>query len=152
LLTGFLTAIGTATALTEVRPAEIIAGGETTAAVGFAGGAALVVIAVVSYLTGGYVAGRMSRFDGAKQGLGVWVFALLVAAGLAIAGVIAGGEYNLLGRLDLPRVPVEEGTLTSAGAIVLATILLGTLLAAIGGGILGERYHRAVDRVGFGAR
>jgi hypothetical protein len=152
LLTGLLTALGAAIALTEVQPAKIVAGDAGGSdAVGVAGGFALVMIALVSYLTGGYVAGRMSRFDGARQGVAVWGLALVVAAGLALAGVIAGGEYNVLGELDLPRIPVEEGSVTGAGAIVLAAIAVATLVAAVAGGKWGERYHRAVDRVGFRA-
>ena len=33
--------------------------------------------------------------------------------------------------------------------IALAAILIGTLLAAMFGGKLGERYHKRVDRAGF---
>jgi hypothetical protein len=40
---------------------------------------------------------------------------------------------------------------TGAGAIVLAAIAVATLVAAVAGGKWGERYHRAVDRVGFRA-
>jgi hypothetical protein len=146
LLTGFVGAVGTAIALTEVEPDTIVDG--EGLGIGVVGAVALIAVALVSYLAGGYVAGRMSRFDGARQGLAVWAFGLLVAAGLALAGVIAGGEYNLLGRLELPRIPVGEGTVTEAGVAVLVTIPVAALLAAVAGGVLGERYHRAIDRTG----
>jgi hypothetical protein len=99
------------------------------------GGIAVVVVAMVSYFAGGYVAGRMSRFDGAYQGVAMWSFALLVFAGLAFAGLLAGGEYDVVGRVDFP--------------VVLVATPLVTLLAAAAGGMLGERYHRAVDRTGL---
>ena len=146
LLTGFVGAVGTAIALTEVDPGRIVDGDRV--GIGVAGAAALIAVALVSYLAGGYVAGRMSRFDGAKQGLAVWAFGVLVAAALALAGVIAGGEYNVLARLELPRIPVEEGSVTASGVAVLVAIPLAALLAAVTGGMLGERYHRAVDRSG----
>ena len=43
----------------------------------------------------------------------------------------------------------DEGTATTAGIITLVAILLVTLLGAVLGGKLGERFHRRVDRVGF---
>jgi hypothetical protein len=48
---------------------------------------------------------------------------------------------------DRPRIPVGEGTATTAGIIALVAVLLVTLLGAVLGGKLGERYHRTSDRV-----
>ncbi|HEX5781878.1 MAG TPA: hypothetical protein VFX80_08150, partial [Solirubrobacteraceae bacterium] len=94
-------------------------------------------------------AGRMSRFDGARQGMGSWLIGLIVTVILAIAGALLGAEYNVLERLNLPALPVGESELLGGGAIALAAVILGTLLAAIMGGKAGERYHRKVDRAGF---
>jgi hypothetical protein len=68
---------------------------------------------------------------------------------LAVLGTIAGSEYNVLAKLELPRVPVDEGTVTTGGIIALIAIIVLTVLAAMAGGKAGERYHRKVDRVGF---
>jgi MFS family permease len=122
---------------------------EESATIGLAGGIAIVVVLFLAYLAGGYVAGRMSRFDGLRQGLAVWLIGLLVVAALAIAGAVFGAEYNVLQRLDLPRIPIDEGTGTTGGIIALAAVLLATLIGAIVGGKLGTRYHRRVDRAGF---
>ena len=118
---------------------------------GIGGGIAVLVVLFLAYLAGGYVAGRMARFDGARQGIAVWVIGLIVVLLLAAAGVILGAQYNVLEQLNLPRIPVDEGTATTAGIITLVAILLVTLLGAVLGGKLGERYHRRVDRVGFAA-
>lgn len=91
----------------------------------------------------------MSRFDGARQGVGVWVFGLAVTILLAVIGAIAGSEYNVLSQLNLPRIPIDEGALATGGLITLIAIVLGTLVAALLGGKAGERYHRKVDRVGY---
>jgi len=117
--------------------------------IGIGGGIAVLVILFLAYLAGGYVAGRMSRFDGARQGIAVWVIGLFVVLVLALAGVALGAQYNVLQQLNLPRIPVDEGTATTAGIITLVAILLVTLFGAVLGGKLGERYHRKVDRAGF---
>jgi MFS family permease len=106
----------------------------------------MLVVLALAYFAGGYVAGRMSRFDGARQGAGVWIIALLVAITLAVAGAVLGAEYNVLSQLNLPRIPINEGDLATGGLIALAIGLVTTLLAALAGGKAGERYHRKVDR------
>lgn len=119
--------------------------------IGLGGAIGLLVVLFLAYLAGGYVAGRMARFDGARQGIAVWVIGLVVVLVLAAAGAIAGAQYNVLQELDLPRIPIEEGTATTGGLITLGAVLLATLLGAVLGGKLGERYHRKVDRAGFPA-
>jgi hypothetical protein len=91
----------------------------------------------------------MSRFDGARQGMGSWLIGLIVTVILAIAGALLGAEYNVLERLDLPALPVGDSQLASGGALVLALVVLGTLVAAMIGGKAGEHFHRKVDRAGF---
>ena len=145
LLTALLSAAGAAIALTELTPGEARESAETISLVG---GIALLIVALISYFAGGYVAGRMSRFDGGRQGLGVWIVSILVAVFLAILGAIAGSEYNVLGGLELPRIPIDEGDVTTGGVIFLIASALGTLLAAMAGGKAGERYHRRVDALG----
>jgi hypothetical protein len=119
--------------------------------IGLGGAIGLLVVLFLAYLAGGYVAGRMARFDGARQGVAVWVIGLVVVLVLAGAGAIAGAQYNVLQELDLPRIPIDEGTATTGGLITLGAVLLATLLGAVLGGTLGDRYHRKVDRAGFPA-
>jgi hypothetical protein len=115
--------------------------------IGLIGGAALLAVLVVAYFAGGYVAGRMSRFDGLRQGFAVWVIGLLVVIVVAALAAVAGAKYNVLARLDLPRIPVDEGTATRGGVVVLVGVLLSTVIAAGLGGKVGEHYHRRVDKV-----
>ena len=70
---------------------------------GLVGIIVLLVILFVSYYAGGYVAGRMARFNGAKQGFMVWVWALIAAVVVAILGVVAGQQYNILAQLNASR-------------------------------------------------
>ncbi|MGY1653908.1 hypothetical protein [Geodermatophilus sp. SYSU D01119] len=122
---------------------------EQATGIGLGGAVAVVVVLFLAYLAGGYVAGRMARFDGPRQGLAVWLVGLLVVLLLAVAGAVLGAQYNVLQQLDLPRIPVDEGTATTAGLVTLGAILVATLVGALLGGALGTRYHRRVDRAGF---
>jgi hypothetical protein len=145
LLVGLLAAAGAAVGLTELSDNPEA----TTDGIGLGGAIALLAALAVAYLCGGYVAGRMSRFDGARQGLGAWAIGLIVTVALAIAGTLLGAEYNVLERLDLPALPSGESEFAGGGAVALAAAILATLLAAVVGGLAGERYHRRVDRHGF---
>jgi len=136
---------GAAVGLTELDDPA----GEQAENLSFGGGVLLVAILALAYGAGGYVAGRMARFDGWRQGLGVWLLALVMTGALAITAWIAGGDVNPLESLELPRIPVDEkGGLTSGGVIALAATAVVTLAAAVGGGVIGERFHRAVDEAG----
>ena len=146
LLTALLSAAGTAIGLTEVSETEARSSAETLSIVG---GILLIAVLAIGYFAGGYVAGRMSRFDGGRQGMGVWIFGLAITLILAAIGAIAGSEYNVLGQLNLPRIPIDEGALATGAAITLAIVLLATALAAIAGGKVGQRYHRKVDEAGL---
>ena len=150
ILVALLSAAGVALGLaSNVDTADEAAAQAET--IGIGGGIAVLVVLFLAYLAGGYVAGRMARFDGARQGVAVWLIGLIVVLVLAAAGAILGSEYNVLRQLSLPRLPIDEGTLTTAGIITLVAILLVTLLGALLGGKLGDRYHRKVDRAGFAA-
>jgi amino acid transporter len=146
ILVGLLSAAGTAFGLSEVSESEANSNAET---IGIVGGILLIGVLVVAYWFGGYVSGRMSRFDGGRQGFGTWAIGLAVTIVLAVAGALFGAEYNVLERLNLPRIPIDEGSLTTGAAIALAAVVILTLLAAMGGGKAGERYHRKIDRLGY---
>jgi hypothetical protein len=146
LLIAILGAAGAAIGLTELSESEA---SDSAGTISIVGGALLVLVLAIAYYAGGYVAGRLSRFDGARQGLGAWLLGLVVTILLAAAGAVLGSEYNIFERLDLPRIPIDEGSLSTGGLIALGAILLATLVAAILGGKVGERYHRKVDRAGL---
>lgn len=91
------------------------------------------------------------RFNGLKQGLAVWVWAVLIALVVAGVGLVAGSKYNILARLNsFPRLPVDEGTLSTAGIVALAAIVVASLVGALLGGLAGMRFHQAVDQTGLG--
>ena len=146
ILLGLLSAAGAAFGLSDVSDSEAKQNAET---IGIIGAILLLLVLGIAYFCGGYVSGRMSRFDGGRQGVAVWVLGLVVTIVLAVAGALFGAEYNVLERLNLPRIPIEEGSLTAGAAITLAVVVIATLLLAMMGGKAGERYHKKVDRVGY---
>ena len=99
-----------------------------------------------AYYAGGYIAGRMSRFDGGRQGLMVWQIGLIVTIAAAVLGGVFGSQYNLLDRVSLPRLPVRFDQIGSGALITAVAVVVQTLLAAVMGGKVGHRYHDRVDR------
>jgi hypothetical protein len=113
------------------------------------GGAIAVAILALGYMAGGYVAARMARFDGWRQGLGVWLLSVLLLLAAAITAWIAGGQLDPTESITLPANPIDEGPLHDSDVALAAVGVLVPLIFALIGGVLGERFHRAVDRVGF---
>lgn len=148
---GAVLGLGSGATADEVAADAADAAAETTGSIGIAGAIAVLVILFVGYLAGGYVAGRMARFSGAKQGLGVWLWAIVIAIVLAIVSAIAGAQWNVLASLDtFPRLPIGEGELTTIGIVTAVLALVVSLGGAVLGGLAGMRFHRRVDREGLG--
>ncbi len=162
---GWLTATGTVVLLTAIVAAVGIAIGAASntdidaatdqaaadpTTVGIVSGILLLLVVLVAYYCGGYVAGRMARFNGARQGVAVWLWAVVLSVAVAVLTAIAGARYNVLAELNgVPTVPLDEGSLTFAGVVALVVIAVASLVGAVLGGMGGMRFHRRVDRFGF---
>jgi len=152
MLTAFVAAAGTAVGVAT----NTNAGSATTQAaqdkktVGIVGAIVLLVVLCVAYYCGGYVAGRMARFHGLRQGLAVWLWAVAIAALVAVLAALAGSQYDVLSKLNsFPRIPVSQGNLTTGGLIALVVVAAGSLGGALAGGLAGVHFHRKVDRAGL---
>jgi hypothetical protein len=145
LLSALATAAGAALGL--VSPTPDPAAVQT---LGVAGAAVLLAVIFVGYYCGGYVAGRMARFAGARQGVAVWLWTLFVAVvGAVIAtvsGAVAGPRLDELFRLPLNDGLMSGGVLSAGAAALAVGVLVVTLVGAVLGGLAGMRYHRRVDR------
>jgi hypothetical protein len=145
LLSGAGAALGVAT---DTNPQEATRQADT---IGLISGIALLAVLLIAYYCGGYVAGRMARFNGVKQGIAVWVWAVVIAVVVAVVAALIGNEFDVLARLNgFPRIPVDEGDLTTGGIIAIVAALLTALVGAILGGLAGMRFHRRVDKAGLG--
>lgn len=154
---GWIVAIGIAVLLTSIIGAVGAAVGfsgnvsqseadRQAGSIGIAAAVVLLLVLMIGYYTGGYVAGRMSRFDGGRQGLMVWLMGLLVTIIAIVLGAVFGSQYNILDRVSLPRVPINVAQLGWGALITGIAVVLLTLLAAVIGGKVGHRYHDRVDR------
>ena len=155
---GWVVAVGVSVLLTGVVGAVVTAVGSeagisqseaerASGTIGLATAIALLVVLTLGYYSGGYVAGRMSRFDGGRQGLAVWVLGFvltLVAIGL---GALFGSQYDVFDRVDLPRVYLSDDEIGWGAVVTALAVLAATLVAAWFGGVIGRRYHSRVDKV-----
>jgi hypothetical protein len=116
----------------------------------------LVLLGVLIFLTyffGGYVAGRLARFDGGRNGamLLVWTFLTVILLALAagvFSGFLPGGAAEAIGSL-VDSVSSAVGGLSQAGIVGILVVAGALLLALLGGflgGRLGSRYHAEIDR------
>ena len=154
LLTALVAAGGTAVGLASNAKPSAVADAATKSAgtISIVGGIILLVIILIAYYCGGYVASRMARFNGIKQGIAVWIWAIVVAIVVAVLGAIGGDKFNILANLNsFPRIPIKEGALTTGGIIAAVAVVVVSLVGAILGGLAGMRFHRRVDKTGLGA-
>jgi len=159
---GWLTATGTAVILTAVLAATGAAVGVSTGTdtgdarnnagtIGVVGAIALLFVLIVAYYCGGYVAGRMARFNGMKQGVAVWIWAIVIAALAAAAAAVLGSKFDILDKVGgFPRLPVGGGDVTTGAIIAVVIAVVAALVGAILGGLAGMRFHRNVDKAGLG--
>jgi len=121
--------------------------------VGALGAIVTALVLFLAYLCGGYVAGRMARFNGLRQGVAVWIWAIVIALVAVVAGYVTGQQSGLTSDLGglLATVPSIGGSSTISGIIAAAVALLVALLGAVLGGLAGMRFHRRVDRTELAA-
>ena len=117
----------------------------------------LVLVGILVFLTyffGGYVAGRLARFDGGRNGAMLLLWSFLAVAVLALAGGILGGVLpaGIAGGIRSfiqNNVLATIGSLAELGVVGIIVAVGGLLLALLGGflgGRLGSRYHSEIDR------
>jgi hypothetical protein len=103
-----------------------------------------VVVLFVAYLIGGWAAGRMARYDGARNGFATGVWTLIFAGILAALGAWVGSEYDVFQNVELPQW-FDEDALTAAAIVSGIAAIAGMFAGGILGGLWGERYHRRAD-------
>jgi hypothetical protein len=141
LVAGIASAIGASTNTDPNEAIQQVTQDPTGA--GIIGAIVILAILLIAYYCGGYVAGRMARFQGARQGVAVWLWAIVAGVVLTILGAVIGSQIDL--GANIPVSP----EMTTAGIIAVAVAALVALAGAVLGGLAGMRFHRRVDRAGF---
>ena len=103
-----------------------------------------VAVLFVAYLIGGWAAGRMARYDGARNGFATGVWTIVLAGILAGLGAWVGSEYDIFRNVDLPQWFTTDAFTTTAIISGVAAIL-AMFIGGVLGGLWGERYHRHAD-------
>lgn len=155
VLTGGLVAIGAFFLLSSIVgavlsnqgvSAEELASGEAVDA-GIAGGIALLVALFLSFLWGGYTAGRFGRGSGFLNGLLVPIGAIVLAAVVGLITWAFGASEGWEVPSPTQQVQVDGEYTSVEYGIGLAVITLGVIfLASILGGLLGARWHTKLER------
>lgn len=105
---------------------------------------ALSVLIFFAYLVGGYAAGRMARFAGAKQGIAVWLWQVMALIIESLATFLAPQLFqNGVASLSLQKLIAGD---FANGLLAVLLVLALSFLGAILGGLLGRLYHRRVDK------
>ena len=117
---------------------------------GIVSGAAAALSLFLSYLFGGYVAGRMARRAGALNGALVFLFGILLVAGVAAAIGTQADSDAVMANLRSMGVPTSGDEYAAIGTFAGLGAVIAMLLGSILGGISGERWHgklvaRALD-------
>ena len=115
---------------------------------GMTGMFVLLSLQFLAYFSGGYVAGRMARFNGVGQGLMVWLWGVIGAGAAALLAIT--GQFDVLTTINsFLRLPLVGEQLSLDGVIAAIAVAAIALVGAVLGGLTGVHYHRKVDRVGF---
>ncbi len=110
--------------------------------------AGLIVAAVLflSYLFGGYVAGRMARRSGALNGLLVFVLGVLVVLVVSVLVNLATDTDDAVRNFRSVGIPTSSEEWGDAGTVAGIASLLAIVLGPVLGGLLGERWHAKLVR------
>jgi hypothetical protein len=117
---------------------------------GTTGGLVVAGLLFLSYLFGGYVAGRMARRNGLAHGAGVLVLGLVVVAAVAALARAGNDPDTVAGNLRSLGIPTTSDEYGQAGTVAGIASIVALLIGSLLGGALGERWHarlfaRAVD-------
>jgi hypothetical protein len=119
--------------------------------IGIGGGIAFMVAQFLSYMWGGYSAGRMARGMGALNGLLVALVGLIVGAGVAFGASYLAGAANWRMPFTATRIPISQNVLVQYGIGFGAAMLAAMFLGAIAGGVRGAHWHDRLEATDAGS-
>ncbi len=147
VLAGVLVAYGAFAILVGLAAAAVgAAGGDTDLStdweqLGTAGGLAVAGLLFLSYLFGGYVAGRMARRNGLAHGAGVLVLGVVIVGVVAALVRSSAGTDTIADNLRSLGIPTTADEYGQAGSVAGLASLVALIVGSLLGGALGERWH-----------
>jgi hypothetical protein len=156
VLAGVLVAYGAFAILAGLAASVLGAVGDDTdlsggwEQLGTTGGLVVAGLLFLSYLLGGYVAGRMARRNGVAHGLGVLLLGLVIVGVVAALVRSSGGADTIAENLRALGIPTTADEYGDAGTVAGIASLIALVAGSLLGGALGERWHarlfaRAID-------
>jgi len=117
---------------------------------GTTGGLVVAGLLLLSYLFGGYVAGRMARRNGLAHGAGVLVLGVVIVGAVAALARSSAGTDTIADNLRSLGIPTTADEFGQAGTVAGIASFIALAVGSLMGGVLGERWHarlfaRAVD-------
>jgi hypothetical protein len=154
-LAGMLVALATLLLLAGIASAAIgaiafrTAGNEAAYSIGALTAAGVVLF--LSFLAGGWAAGRMARYSGAVNGFMVGIWFLILLAVLAGLGALFGDAYNLFDNLQVAKADLpdwfSQDTITTGVIVSSIAYVVVMFVGSVLGGLWGTRMHRRADEV-----
>ena len=153
VLAGVLVAYGAFAVLAALAAAAAAAIGLSTdlsannwAELGVGSAIVAVVVLLLAYLFGGYVAGRMARRAGLLHGLAVFILALVIVALIAAIAATQTDTSVIRSNLRSLGIPTTGAEWSDVGTLAGIGSLAAMLVGAVLGGMLGERWHTKLTR------
>ncbi|MBD8585170.1 hypothetical protein IFT90_11465 [Frigoribacterium sp. CFBP 8766] len=121
--------------------------GENAEVLSITTGIVVLVIVFAGYFVGGFTASRVARFSGFKQGLATWLWGLVITIVVGVVGAVVGVQAGDQSAPN-PMIPsLDDMSSTSVESFVfLGLLVVLSFAGAVLGGLLGQRWHRKVDR------
>ncbi len=152
VLTGVVVAFGAMFVLTAVISGILVGLGLTDELtpgeaneVGIATGIGLVAAQFLSYMWGGYAAGRMSRGAGSANGALVALLAIVVGIAVGAIATWVGATEDLRTPFNSSQLPADGEVLRWGAGLAIAAVA-AMFFGGIVGGAFGSRWHTKLER------
>ena len=152
VLTGVVVAFGAMFVLTAIISGILVGLGLTdeltpgqATDVGIATGIGLVIAQFLSYMWGGYTAGRMSRGAGSANGALVALLGIVVGVAVGAIATWVGATEDLRTPFNSSQLPADGEVLRWGAGLAIAAVV-AMFVGGIAGGAFGSRWHTKLER------